>query len=142
MTVAWFHFSSSAQGVPTILERPNTTASLPAMAIPVRLMSSSTPFGVQGNRPLKSPTAILPSLTVLSPSTSFSDDTESVIRCELILLVESKGICTMMPWNFGFMFSPLIWKVSLSLQSHLSIECLHNARTLLNSSPSVIDLGS
>lgn len=99
VTVPWFHFNSSLQGVPTILDRPSTQTSLPAMTVPVRLMSSTTPFGVHGRKPERSPTAIFPSLMVLRPSTSLWAATASVMRCESILLVVSRGIWTIMPWK-------------------------------------------
>lgn len=64
-TVAWFHFRSSDAGVPTILLLPRTTASDPAMVVPLLLISSITPLGVQGRKDDRSPTATLPSLIVL-----------------------------------------------------------------------------
>lgn len=66
VTVAWFHFSSSATGVPTILLRPRTTALAPAIGTPVLLINSIHPFGVHGRKPVISPTHTRPSLIVLS----------------------------------------------------------------------------
>lgn len=129
VTVAWFHLSSSAQGVPTILDRPNTTASFPTMLMPVRLINSRTPFGVQGRRPPKSPTAILPSLIVFKPSTSFSETTASVTKWALILVVESNGICTMIPWKRGSRLSLLICLISTTWEPSVLIKCLEKCFT-------------
>lgn len=64
VTVASAHLSSSDIGVPTILLRPITTAYEPAIGVPVRLISSMQPFGVQGKKPDMSPVATRPSLIV------------------------------------------------------------------------------
>lgn len=64
VTVAWFHFRSSEAGVPTILLRPKTTASAPAILMPDLFANSITPFGVHGRNPDKSPIATRPSFIV------------------------------------------------------------------------------
>lgn len=64
VTVACSHLSSSETGVPTMRLRPRTTTFFPAIGMPVRLMSSTQPAGVQGTKPLKSFTAMRPSFTV------------------------------------------------------------------------------
>lgn len=64
VTVAWFHFKSSATGVPTILLLPRTTASAPSIFAPERFINSITPFGVQGTKAVKSPIAVRPSFIV------------------------------------------------------------------------------
>ncbi len=51
MTVAWFHLSISAIGVPTILLLPRTTALAPEMVAPERRIRSRQPAGVQGRKP-------------------------------------------------------------------------------------------
>lgn len=124
--MAWFHFNNSDAGVPTILLLPKTTAWAPAKVIPERFISSMTPFGVQGKKPDKSPTATRPSLIVFKlekhddettekrifatyPSTSFSGETLSVIKCESMTFSESNGICTMIPWTFGSLLS--LWSL-------------------------------
>lgn len=66
VTVAWFHFNNSAAGVPTILLRPSTTASAPAIFTPERFANSITPFGVHGKNEDKSPTATRPSFMVFN----------------------------------------------------------------------------
>jgi len=126
VTVALFHLSSSAIGVPTILLRPRTTAVLPSILTPVLqncdmldlfytfqltcgyfFINSRQPNGVHGRKPVfKSPTATLPWFSVFNPSTSLLVATESVIRVESIGLVESRGIWTMIPWTFT---SSFIW---------------------------------
>ena len=71
VTVALCHLSNSDMGVPTILERPRTTALDPSMGTPLRLMSSRDPAGVHETKPvLRSPVDSLPSLMVPRPSTS------------------------------------------------------------------------
>ena len=55
VTVASRRMSSSVAGMPTMLERPITTALLPAISTPERSMSSMQPLGVHatymGSRP-------------------------------------------------------------------------------------------
>lgn len=46
VTVASSLISSSAAGMPTMLERPTTTAFLPASGTPLRLSSSMQPYAV------------------------------------------------------------------------------------------------
>ena len=48
VTVAFFASSSSAAGLPTMFERPMTTAFLPAMSMPVDSIMRMQPAGVQG----------------------------------------------------------------------------------------------
>jgi len=77
---------------------------------PERRMSSRQPHGVQGRKPPRSPMARRPSFTVCRPSTSFSGETASVIRCESMEVSQSRGICTMIPCTFGSSFRSLICK--------------------------------
>ena len=51
VTVADAFSSSIAMGLPTMSERPSTTADLPAGSMPRRRSISITPAGVQGCRP-------------------------------------------------------------------------------------------
>lgn len=64
VTVAWFHFSNSDTGVPTILLRPKTTARAPTIGTPLRLINSMQPCGVHGMNPVKLPMAVRPSFSV------------------------------------------------------------------------------
>jgi hypothetical protein len=63
-----------AIGLPTMLERPMTTALRPDRSLPrTRSISSMEPAGVQGTKAVSaSPAPSLPTLTKVKPSTSFS----------------------------------------------------------------------
>ena len=50
VTVASLLLSSIAAGIPTMLDRPTTTALLPLIGIPQRSSSSMQPRGVQGTK--------------------------------------------------------------------------------------------
>ena len=97
MTVAFAHFRSSAIGVPTILLLPSTIAFFPVKSNFARLMSSIHPLGVQGTKISFSPRASFPAVIVVSPSTSFSSEMNSVTFSPFIPCEESKGSCKMIP---------------------------------------------
>ena len=48
VTVAFLASSSMAAGLPTMLDRPMTTACLPSMLVPVDSIIRTQPAGVQG----------------------------------------------------------------------------------------------
>jgi hypothetical protein len=65
---------SRPRGRPTVMPRPTTTTSAPAISTPWRRSSSIAPTGVHGSGP-GSPRTSLPRLTGWSPSTSLSGST-------------------------------------------------------------------
>ena len=71
VTVAFSASSNCATGLPTMLERPITTASSPASERCTVLASMTQPSGVQGTRPGR-PVASRPALTGWKPSTSLA----------------------------------------------------------------------
>ena len=73
VTVALARTSSSATGMPTILERPSTTALTPFRSGSTASISSMQPAGVQGTNSGSRPfCASRPMLIGWKPSTSFS----------------------------------------------------------------------
>mmetsp|Transcript_24673 Transcript_24673/g.62656 ORF Transcript_24673/g.62656 Transcript_24673/m.62656 type:complete len:234 (-) Transcript_24673:241-942(-) len=117
VTVASRFCSSSAAGRPTMLERPTTTARLPAMGTPDRSSSSMQPFGVQGtNSGLRPRMASAPMFCGWKPSTSFSMSMASSTRCSLMCL--GRGSCTRMPCTLG---SALYAATTLSTSSSLAV---------------------
>ena len=90
--------SSTATGLPTMLLRPITTACLPLMSIPANSISLMMPWGVHG-RKQRSPMSILPTLTGVKPSTSFSGAIASMTA--LSRMCFGTGSCTRMPWTAG-----------------------------------------
>mmetsp|Transcript_194 Transcript_194/g.427 ORF Transcript_194/g.427 Transcript_194/m.427 type:complete len:292 (-) Transcript_194:8-883(-) len=100
VTVASLLFSSIATGMPTMFERPTTTARLPLMSMPHRSSKAMQPRGVQGanngSRPFM---ARRPMLNGWKPSTS-------LLRLIAPNTVASStwggsGNCTKMPWTSG-----------------------------------------
>jgi len=65
-----FWQSIAAMGLPTMLPRPRMTTSAPAVFTPERTSNSTTPAGVQGLKPVLSPSISLPTFTGWKPSTS------------------------------------------------------------------------
>ena len=93
-----FWSSSSAIGLPTICDRPSTTACAPRVSIPASISSSRIPSGVHGtNRGI--PIASRPTLTGWKPSTSLSGSTRSITARSSIC--GGKGSWTRMPWTAG-----------------------------------------
>mmetsp|Transcript_51983 Transcript_51983/g.90739 ORF Transcript_51983/g.90739 Transcript_51983/m.90739 type:complete len:221 (-) Transcript_51983:387-1049(-) len=112
VTVALRCISSSATGMPTMLERPITTASLPSMLTPLRSSSSMQPWGVQDTwkSMLSKDQAERPGAWVFvlancatfkgcRPSTSLCFKMLSKIRCSL--MCGGRGNCTKMPLILG-----------------------------------------
>mmetsp|Transcript_979 Transcript_979/g.1545 ORF Transcript_979/g.1545 Transcript_979/m.1545 type:complete len:204 (+) Transcript_979:926-1537(+) len=100
VTVASLWLSSKATGMPTILERPTTTARLPAMATPHLSSSSIQPKGVQGTKRGCRPFMVSwPTFSGWNPSTSFSRLTALSTACSSICL--GSGSCTRMPCTSG-----------------------------------------
>ena len=58
-----FWHSIAAIGLPTMLPRPRMTTSAPSVFTPERTSNSTTPAGVQGRKPVASPSMSLPTLT-------------------------------------------------------------------------------
>mmetsp|Transcript_32839 Transcript_32839/g.60095 ORF Transcript_32839/g.60095 Transcript_32839/m.60095 type:complete len:226 (-) Transcript_32839:484-1161(-) len=108
VTVASRRMSSMATGRPTMLERPSTTAFLPAISTPLRSSSSMHPWGVQATWKSRSsniqlmrvPAWVLPmsSLAALSgcrPSTSFSG--AMAFSTVFSSMCSGMGSCTRIP---------------------------------------------
>src|SRR5829696_7805486 len=93
----------AAIGLPTIVLRPMTTQSAPAVLTPYSPRSSCTPAAVQGTNPSVCPISSLPTLTGWKPSTSFSG------RMWLMTVSGSicfgNGICTRMPCTVSSAFN-------------------------------------
>ena len=70
-----FWQSIAAMGLPTMLPRPRMTTSAPSVRTPERTSNSTTPAGVQGLKPVSSPSMSLPTLTGWKPSTSLVGST-------------------------------------------------------------------
>src|SRR5215213_3454894 len=85
----------AAIGLPTIVLRPMTTHSAPAVATPYSPRSNCTPAAVHGTKPSVCPISSLPTLTGWKPSTSLSG------RMWLMTVSGSicfgSGICTRIP---------------------------------------------
>ena len=101
VTVQFACSSSIAIGLPTMLLRPTTTASLPSRSIPVRRIISIAPLGVHATTP-GCPLIIRPALSRWKPSTSFSGaitaSAAASSRCF------GRGSCTRMPWMVSSAF--------------------------------------
>ena len=95
--------SSRPSGRPTVIPRPTTTTSAPAISTPWRRSSSMTPTGVHGSGP-GLPSTSLPRFIGCSPSTSLSGSTrESSANSS-----SPVGCCTMKPVQAGSAFSSSI----------------------------------
>ena len=70
VTVAWRRSRSRATGLPTMFERPTTTARFPARSSPASSTRARIPRGVQATMPSSSPRRSFPALTGWNPSTS------------------------------------------------------------------------
>ena len=120
VTVAFSCKSSSAMGLPTMLLRPTTTASLPLMGIPARLSMCSAPFGVQATTQ-SSPRDRRPALISWKPSTSFSGRMSESARSPSRW--RGRGSCTRMPLTDGSALasrmasSSVSWVVSAGMRS-------------------------
>ncbi len=98
-------------GLPTILDRPTTTACLPLSSTPWRRRISMPPAGVAGvkkgptpsGRPTGATIANRPALTSCTPSTSLSGERAAFTTPSSIPL--GIGSCTKMPWTLGSVFS-------------------------------------
>src|SRR5215203_4902225 len=94
---------SAAIGFPTIVLRPMTTQSAPAVGTPYSPRRACTPAAVQGTNPSVCPIRSLPTLTGWKPSTSFSG------RMWLMTVSGSicfgNGICTRMPCTVSSAFN-------------------------------------
>ncbi len=117
VTVQFSANSSIATGLPTMLERPITTASLPDSGTPDCLSMYMIPLGVQATTP-SWPVNSLPALSIWNPSTSFWGkmlaSTASSSRCL------GSGNCTKMPWICGSWFNASIASISSSWAMSLS----------------------
>mmetsp|Transcript_15182 Transcript_15182/g.45779 ORF Transcript_15182/g.45779 Transcript_15182/m.45779 type:complete len:373 (+) Transcript_15182:227-1345(+) len=105
VTVASWPCSRRAAGVPTMLDRPTTTARLPDSSTPALFKSSMHPLGVHatkaGSRPRM---ARRPMLSGPKPSTSLSPEMASSTRCSLMWA--GMGSCTRMPCTAGSSLYP------------------------------------
>ncbi len=124
--------SSCAIGLPTMLERPTTTASRPARLPSVSRSSIRQPSGVQGTKP-SVPIESLPTLAMWKPSTSLSGSIASMIAAST--MPAGSGSCTRMPSTPA---SALSARTSLSTSScrmsagrRCSIESMPAARVAL-----------
>mmetsp|Transcript_39001 Transcript_39001/g.54183 ORF Transcript_39001/g.54183 Transcript_39001/m.54183 type:complete len:255 (+) Transcript_39001:295-1059(+) len=100
VTVASRFSSSMAAGIPTMLDRPTTTACLPAICTPVRSSSSMQPLGVQGtNRGSRPFIESCPMFRGWNPSTSFSMLMAAKTVCSSMCL--GSGSCTKIPCTLG-----------------------------------------
>mmetsp|Transcript_38289 Transcript_38289/g.120884 ORF Transcript_38289/g.120884 Transcript_38289/m.120884 type:complete len:208 (+) Transcript_38289:104-727(+) len=96
VTVASRRCRSMAAGMPTMLERPTTTARLPEISTPERSRSSMEPLGVQGmNLGLRPRMLSSPMLKGWKPSTSLSREMAWRMRSSLMCL--GRGSCTRIP---------------------------------------------
>mmetsp|Transcript_44982 Transcript_44982/g.97711 ORF Transcript_44982/g.97711 Transcript_44982/m.97711 type:complete len:200 (+) Transcript_44982:163-762(+) len=96
VTVAFIDWSSAATGIPTIFERPSTTASKPLTFTLLRCRSSMQPAGVHGMASGGVPPRRqrLPIFSAEKPSTSFS--TAMLARTAASFTCSGKGSCTRM----------------------------------------------
>ncbi len=102
VTVQLAASSNCASGLPTRIERPTTSARLPAMSPSVSRSMIMQPSGVQGvsaGRLLAS----RPALVTVRPSTSLSGSSTASTRASLMCL--GSGSCTKTPWMAGSAFS-------------------------------------
>ena len=100
VTVALARTSSRATGMPTMLERPKTTALAPFRLGRALSMKSMQPAGVQGTNSGSRPfCARRPMLSGWKPSTSFSMLTALSTRSSS--KPEGRGNCTRMPLTCG-----------------------------------------
>ena len=97
VTVAFLCSSNAAIGLPTMSERPITTACLPSIGIFARTSSSMTPAGVHGANPSRFCTT-RPAEIGLKPSTSLAGSIASNTCCSASLPSDfGSGDCTRMP---------------------------------------------
>ncbi|KAH3662839.1 hypothetical protein OGATHE_004415 [Ogataea polymorpha] len=107
VTVQLAFLSSAATGVPTMSERPITTACLPASSMPVCSSSLMHPFGVHGkNNGSPSFLASSPILYLSNPSTSFSVATLLVTLTSVMCF--GRGSCTNTPCTLESSFNSRI----------------------------------
>mmetsp|Transcript_32862 Transcript_32862/g.97833 ORF Transcript_32862/g.97833 Transcript_32862/m.97833 type:complete len:299 (-) Transcript_32862:433-1329(-) len=101
VTVASIDWSRWATGMPTMLDRPSTTTSLPATWISDRCSSSTQPAGVHGSARGGSPPRrhIRPMFSAENPSTSLATAMDSRTAASSMCL--GRGSCTRMPWMRG-----------------------------------------
>mmetsp|Transcript_13814 Transcript_13814/g.39543 ORF Transcript_13814/g.39543 Transcript_13814/m.39543 type:complete len:230 (-) Transcript_13814:368-1057(-) len=117
-TVASIDWSSAATGMPTMLERPRTTAFLPATSTPLRWSSSMQPAGVQGMASGGSPPRRqrLPTFMAEKPSASFSTLISfSTVGSSMWL---GSGNCTRIAWTLG---SSLSFRTSARRSAWLTV---------------------
>mmetsp|Transcript_9467 Transcript_9467/g.19603 ORF Transcript_9467/g.19603 Transcript_9467/m.19603 type:complete len:271 (-) Transcript_9467:80-892(-) len=99
-TVASRFRSSMAAGMPTMLERPSTTACFPFIDTPLRSSSSMHPLGVQGTKSGSRPFMLrAPMLRGWKPSTSFS--MLMALRMVASSMCLGRGSWTRMPCTAG-----------------------------------------
>lgn len=94
--------NSIEMGIPTFFERPTTTAFLPNVSTPVRLINSCTPSGVQGISVFMSRHS-RPTFFSLNPSTSLKQLTELQMRRSFMW--PGTGNCTRIPSTPSSAFS-------------------------------------
>ena len=107
VTLASFCKRRSARGLPTIFERPMTTAWRPASGMPARSMSRITPAGVHGTTPGR-PASSAPRLTSWKPSTSFCGAIASSTRAGSMCF--GRGSCTRMLCTAASAFKAAIFE--------------------------------
>ena len=98
-------------GLPTMLLRPITTASLPFRSTPVDWIIYRAPLGVQATTP-GVPVSIWPALIRWKPSTSFSG--RIFARAAFSSRCFGSGSCTRIPWIAESLFSSSIAASSCS----------------------------
>mmetsp|Transcript_21074 Transcript_21074/g.59237 ORF Transcript_21074/g.59237 Transcript_21074/m.59237 type:complete len:278 (+) Transcript_21074:66-899(+) len=105
VTVASIDCRIAATGIPTMLERPMTTALFPRISTPLRCSSSMHPAGVQGTASGGSPPLRqrLPMLTAEKPSASLSTRIDFSTVCSSMCF--GRGSWTKMAWTCGFWLS-------------------------------------
>mmetsp|Transcript_4243 Transcript_4243/g.15655 ORF Transcript_4243/g.15655 Transcript_4243/m.15655 type:complete len:251 (+) Transcript_4243:283-1035(+) len=100
VTVQSFFISINAAGMPTMFDRPTTTALAPLNVTPLRSNNTTHPFGVHGmNRGSWPFMDSLPMFSGWNPSTSFSIVISAKIFSSFMCL--GNGSCTKMPWHSG-----------------------------------------
>ena len=100
VTVASAFCSKAATGTPTMLLRPTTTASFPAMEMPERTSSSMQPAGVHGmNCGVRPFITSWPMFIGWNPSTSLFRLIRSSTACSFSPF--GSGSCTRMPLTAG-----------------------------------------
>ncbi|KAH3661209.1 hypothetical protein OGAPHI_006616 [Ogataea philodendri] len=126
VTVQLAFFSRAATGVPTMSERPITTACLPANCTPVCSNKRMHPLGVQGrNSGFPSFFDSSPTLYLSNPSTSFSVATLLVILTSLMCL--GSGNCTKTPLTLESSFkSRILFNRVISWVSSGNLTMLHS----------------